>query len=82
MEGRIHHDCNDLSTRMDQILDDYCSSQEKDRFVEDIRRCPRCMDRFEKEKSFREFLQVKMVKKKVPARLESNIRNILREGRG
>jgi len=82
MEGRIHHNCNELRARLDQVLDGDCGIHEKEHFVEEIRRCPRCMDLYEKEKSFREFLQVKLSKKKVSDRLASNIRDIMRDDSG
>lgn len=81
MEGRIHHNCNELRARLEQLLDGDCGSREKDRFTEEIRSCPRCMDLYEKERSFREFIQVKVAKRKVSDQLANNIRNIIRDDR-
>jgi len=81
MEGRIHHNCNELRARLESLLDGDCGAHEKDLFTEEIRSCPRCMDLYEKEKSFRDFIQVKLTKKRCSDRVASNIRDIVRDDR-
>lgn len=83
MNGRIIHNCTDCEKQIEQVLDGNCSSSEKSHFVQHIQGCPRCMGKYQREQSFRVFLQNKIPKKNISPNLMTNIRSQIQEiGRG
>ncbi len=80
MNGRVIHNCNQCETRIEKVLDGQCSSLEQNNFVQHIEHCPRCMGKYQREQSFREFLQTKIPQKKFSDSLLSNIRDKIRQG--
>lgn len=79
MNGRIIHNCMDCETRIEKVLDGQCNGQEKNYFLSHIEHCPRCMGKYQREQSFREFLQNKIPQKKFSDSLLSNIRSKIRQ---
>ena len=73
MTGRFEHNCQDSERFIHRILDGGCSPMERTHFMQQIQNCPRCLDKFQQEQSFRVFLQNKFPKKTCSQSLLTNI---------
>ena len=70
----FNHDCSKVILKVTLSLDGELSSDEEKRFLDEIQRCPHCLEKFHIEKSFKEFLVNKVQKKEVSTRLIDKIK--------
>ncbi|MCB0516120.1 MAG: hypothetical protein R2798_08675 [Chitinophagales bacterium] len=77
MKGRKVHKCDECVQSFDEILDHEVSTKQRNEFLQSLQSCPRCMERFEREKSFREFIQAKFPKKPLSANFMQSLRSCL-----
>lgn len=65
----------DFQRRLVMYLDGALSNQESNAFLTDIKDSPEQLEKFEKEKSFREFLRNKVSRKSVSPALINSIKS-------
>ncbi|MBK8444080.1 MAG: hypothetical protein IPL35_11980 [Sphingobacteriales bacterium] len=63
MKNRIEHDCNECMDNVYRLLDGDCSPMQQTMFLKNLSACPRCMEKYEREKHFREFIKTSLPKK-------------------
>lgn len=75
------HDCNQVKSRILLALDGELSAEDEQKLMEDLKSCHCCLDQFELEKSFHEFMQARLKRKccaqELAASIKANIKNSL-----
>ncbi len=71
----INHDCNKCEEQISSYLDGAFNEEQERQFFASVNNCPRCAEKFEKEKSFKVFIKKKMPVANASRDLISNIRS-------
>ena len=69
------HDCTALMRKVMMSLDGEMTEQEEKEFLADINQCSHCLDNYQIEKSFKQFLSSKLKRLSIPSSLIKDIRN-------
>lgn len=72
-----HHDCNEILSKVYLALDGALSNDEEREFLEQLNQCSCCLEKYEIEKSFKLFLQMKIERKTVSTQCIEAIRQKL-----
>jgi anti-sigma factor (TIGR02949 family) len=70
-----HHDCTKLLSRLFLALDGELSEDEEKQFLSELNECSCCLEHYQVEKMFKNFLCDKIQKKQVKAGVIQEIRN-------
>jgi len=74
------HDCTEVISRVFLALDGELTQKEEKEFMDELNRCSWCLDHFNIEKAFKEFLYTKLQRKEVKLdiiqEIKSKIKNI------
>jgi hypothetical protein len=60
-----NHDCNEILSKVSLALDGALTSEEEKEFLDQLNQCSCCLDKYQIEKSFKIFLQLKVERKVV-----------------
>lgn len=71
------HDCRNFVKKVFLVLDGELPDEERNLFIADIQRCKGCLEHFHIEKTFKEFLTVKIERKECGEKLRDQIRNMV-----
>jgi anti-sigma factor (TIGR02949 family) len=74
MEPPDDHNCQEVLNRVHLCLDGEMTPSEERAFLEEIRSCSCCLEKYNIEKNFKEFLTSKIERKTVNAELVETIR--------
>jgi len=69
-----NHDCFSVIIKVSLALDGELSEEEKKQFLSELECCVHCLEKFEIEKSFREFLVQSILSVKMQPNLIASIR--------
>jgi hypothetical protein len=72
-----HHDCNEILSKVSLALDGALTSDEEKEFLEQLNQCSCCLEKYNIEKSFKLFLQMKVERKPVSQRCIDSLREKL-----
>lgn len=75
MNKCVDHDCLSVLSRVFLCLDGRLSEAEEKEFLIEVDRCPYCLEQYDIEKAFKEFLHQKLSIRKVNPELISRIRD-------
>ncbi len=75
MDPNKPHDCSEVISRVFLALDGELTQDQLTEFMEDVRRCSWCLDHYDIEKTFKEFLCNKIQRKEVNPTLIIEIRS-------
>ena len=67
------HDCRNFLKKVFLVLDDEVPEDEKNLFILDIQRCKSCLDHYQIEKTFKEFILTKVERKNCSSKLKEDI---------
>jgi anti-sigma factor (TIGR02949 family) len=73
------HDCSRIITQINLALDDALNQEEQEALMAEINRCSYCLDQYNIEKSFKEFLCNKINHRCIPNGLVDNIKAKIRQ---
>lgn len=73
------HNCTDVLSKVYLALDGELSGEEEKQFLEDLKACNYCLERFHIEKSFKQFLSERISKKCCTDGLVDKIRTRLNQ---
>ncbi|MEZ5013731.1 MAG: hypothetical protein R2794_05520 [Chitinophagales bacterium] len=73
------HDCRNFVKKVFLVLDGELPEPEQRMFIADIQRCKSCLDHFDIEKSFKEFVTAKVERKACSEQLKQDILDRVRE---
>ncbi len=73
------HDCRNFVKKVFLVLDGELPEQERNLFITDIQRCKGCLDHFQIEKAFKDFVVAKVERKCCSENLKSDIINRINE---
>jgi anti-sigma factor (TIGR02949 family) len=80
MDANKPHDCSEVISRVFLSLDGELSKEEEKEFFEEIKRCSWCLEHYNIEQAFKEFICSKLGRKEVNPKLiteiKSKIKNI------
>lgn len=69
-----HHNCQELISRVFLALDGAMSKEEEQKFLEELNSCNCCLEKYQVERSFKEFLSLKISRKCCSESLATDIR--------
>lgn len=69
------HDCSKVIAKVGLTLDGELNPDEEKEFLKEINDCPKCLEKFNIEKSFKEFLTQKVERKTVSSVLVKSIKD-------
>jgi len=69
------HDCSALMTKVMRALDGEMTEKEEKEFLDDINQCSHCLENYNIEKSFKEFLSNKLERKTISASVIQHIKD-------
>ncbi len=69
------HNCAEIISKVMLILDGRLTIEEEKEFLVEVEKCPFCLEKYDIEKSFKDFLIHKISQKKVPTSLVQNIKD-------
>ena len=72
------HNCSKVIAKVVLSLDGFLSNREEEELLKEVAKCPNCLEKYNIEKYFKEFLLTKVTRKKVPATLVTMIRERIR----
>lgn len=73
------HDCNKVLSKVYLALDGAMTTDEEKAFLADLNKCSCCLDHYQIERSFKDFLTAKIERKCVDNSMVSSIKSQLRE---
>ena len=74
MSKSVDHDCLSILSKIFLCLDGRMSESEEREFLVDVERCPYCLNQFNIDKAFKEFLLQKLTLRKIKPELIVKIR--------
>jgi anti-sigma factor (TIGR02949 family) len=74
------HDCSQVVQKIFLALDGEMSEPDMRLFLADIQRCSHCLDHYDVEQSFKEFLRHRIERKAPPSGMRDRITERLRQG--
>ena len=78
MDSNKQHDCSEVISKVFLTLDGELSKDEEKEFFEELKRCSWCLEHYNIEQSFKEFLCKKISKKEVRPEIISEIKSKIR----
>jgi anti-sigma factor (TIGR02949 family) len=79
MEQHQHqHNCRQVFSKVNLALDFQLSIDEEQAFLDEVRKCPSCLEKYDIESSFKTFLKEKILRKSVSSNLIETIKNKIR----
>ena len=69
------HDCRAFSRQVILYLDGALTKEEERNLLIEMRSCPKCLEKYSKEKAFREFIKSKVSRRKVSPTLVQSIKD-------
>ena len=79
MDSNKPHDCSEVISKVFLSLDGELTKEEEQEFLEEIKRCSWCLEHYNIEQAFKEFLCKKIEKKEVKPNLVSEIKNKIKK---
>lgn len=76
--GINNHNCRAFSGRVIMYLDGTLSRQEERALLVEMRSCPYCLEKFSRERAFREFIKSKVNRRKVSPMVVQSIKEKIR----
>jgi anti-sigma factor (TIGR02949 family) len=67
------HNCKDVADKLEILLDGELNSEEEAFLIKDIKRCSACLEHYNIDKAFKEFVQKKVERKCCTETLKSEI---------
>lgn len=74
MKAKNHDCCPEIIQKVFLVLDGEMNHKEEKEFLEHLEGCPHCLEMYQIEKSFKEFLCSKVKKKKINSSLLISIK--------
>ena len=74
------HNCSETIKRVVLSLDGYLSESEEVDFLKEVNCCDQCLEKYEIEQSFKQFLVSKISHRKVDPSLIDQIKNKIKSG--
>lgn len=68
------HDCSALMKKVMMSLDGEMNEQEEEEFLKDINQCSHCLENYNIEKSFKQFLHDKLQRRSISRSIIENIK--------
>ena len=78
-ENSTKHECSEFIRKVELALDGELTATEEQEFIADAQRCGWCLEQYEIEKAFKNFLAQKLQRKPISATLVENIKAKIRE---
>ena len=69
-----NEDCKEVFRKLNLLLDSECTEAERITYIKHIEECPGCLEMYNIEKAFKEFISYKCKSHTVPAGLVEGIR--------
>lgn len=73
-----NHTCTSFSDRVILYLDGRLDKQQERDLLAEMKSCPKCLEKYSKEKAFRTFIRSKVSRKKVSPTLIQSIKDKIR----
>lgn len=70
-----HHDCKEVVDQVNLMLDGELNAKEEQDVLCELQRCMHCLDEFNLQKRFKDFMQNKLEKKNISAECIERIKN-------
>lgn len=70
-----HHNCKEVVNQVNLMLDGELNAKEEQDVLCELQRCMHCLDEFNLQKRFKEFMQNKLEKKNISAECIERIKN-------
>jgi anti-sigma factor (TIGR02949 family) len=67
------HNCKDVADKLEILLDGELNNEEEDLLIRDIKRCSACLEHYNIDKAFKDFVQKKVERKCCTETLKSEI---------
>lgn len=71
------HDCRNFVKKVFLVLDGELPEEERNTFIADIQRCKGCLEHYSIEKTFKDFLSVKLERKECTNKLREEIKTMI-----
>ena len=70
-----HHNCKEVVNQVNLMLDGELNAKEEQDVLCELQRCMHCLDEFNLQKRFKDFMQNKLEKKNISAECIERIKN-------
>lgn len=70
-----HHNCEEVVDQVNLMLDGELNAKEEQDVLCELQRCMHCLDEFNLQKKFKDFMQNKLEKKNISAECLERIKN-------
>ncbi len=74
-----NHDCSSVISKVFLALDGELNAQEEKELLAEVNRCSHCLEHYNIEKSFKDFLQQKIESRKAKSNIISSIKTKIKE---
>ncbi|HAP01445.1 MAG TPA: hypothetical protein DCQ93_05910 [Bacteroidetes bacterium] len=79
---RERHNCERMMRQVMLLLDGELSEKQEQDFLTEVKICPHCLESFQMEKAYKEFLFSKVEKKKLPSQTIEDMKMKIRSQLG
>lgn len=76
------HDCNQLALHIAEFVDGGMPKDQEAALVQEVEKCPQCLEKLELEKEFKSFILEKINRKPLPGGCLDTIRSQIRSAAG
>jgi hypothetical protein len=70
-----NHDCKEVVDQVNLLIDGELNAKEEQDVLCELQRCMHCLDEFNLQKKFKDFMQIKLEKKNIPTACIERIKN-------
>lgn len=71
--GMGGHDCRDVIAKVEELIDGELDTATQERLIREIEKCPSCLQHYDLDKSFKEFVSTRVERKCCAERIKQEI---------